>query len=480
MQISDKISKKLKLLPAEPGVYFHKDVQGHIIYVGKAAILKNRVRQYFQNSRMRDIKTEALVAEIDDVEWVTVETEIDALFLEAELIKRYKPRFNIALRDDRSDLFVRIDLKSDHPTVSTTHRPLDDGAEYIGAFQSAGSVMRALKYLRRAFPYDEKPSRPGRVSLDYHLGLSPGLEEGKTTVEEYRANIRKLASYLKGNRIALTKEIERDMKAAAEAHEFEKAAKLRNQLHAMRQLKKQIIFSDKEFMDLSKDQALNGLVDLLGLRGEPHRIEGYDISHMQGTDTVASMVVFVNGIPDKKEYRKFKMRVPGNDDFAHMREVVSRRFAGRNLERWPKPDLLLIDGGKGQLSSALSVLQELQIDIPTIGLAKRMETIIRAQPNATGYEFEEILLPKSSHVIKLLQRIRDESHRFAVSYHSSLKTTRQTKSILEDIPGVGPATRKKLLRTFGSIKGIKEADDNSLKQTIGAAKAKIVIDYLKD
>ena len=174
------------------------------------------------------------------------------------------------------------------------------------------------------------------------------------------------------------------------------------------------------------------------------------------------------------------MRVPGNDDFAHMREVVSRRFAGRNLERWPKPDLLLIDGGKGQLSSALSVLQELQIDIPTIGLAKRMETIIRAQPNATGYEFEEILLPKSSHVIKLLQRIRDESHRFAVSYHSSLKTTRQTKSILEDIPGVGPATRKKLLRTFGSIKGIKEADDNSLKQTIGAAKAKIVIDYLKD
>ena len=170
MQISDKISKKLKLLPAEPGVYFHKDVQGHIIYVGKAAILKNRVRQYFQNSRMRDIKTEALVAEIDDVEWVTVETEIDALFLEAELIKRYKPRFNIALRDDRSDLFVRIDLKSDHPTVSTTHRPLDDGAEYIGAFQSAGSVMRALKYLRRAFPYDEKPSRPVGVSLDYHLG----------------------------------------------------------------------------------------------------------------------------------------------------------------------------------------------------------------------------------------------------------------------------------------------------------------------
>ena len=480
MDISENIQKKLKNLPAEPGVYFHKDQKGTIIYVGKAAILRNRVRQYFQKSRHRDPKTEALVDEIHDIEWITVETEIDALFLEAELIKRYKPRFNIALRDDRSDLFVRIDLKSDHPTVSTTHRPLDDGAEYIGAFQSAGSVIRALKYLRRVFPYDEKPSRSNRVSLDYHIGLSPGLEEQKTSLEDYRANIRKLVSYLKGNRVALTKQIEAEMKQAANHQNFEEAARLRNQLNAMRQLKRQIIFSDKEFMDLSKDQALNGLVDLLGLKGEPHRIEGYDISHMQGTDTVASMVVFVNGIPDKKEYRKFKMRVPGNDDFAHMREVLSRRFAGRNLERWPKPDLLLIDGGKGQLSSALDTLDEMNIKIPAIGLAKRLETIIRATPTDKGYDFEEIQLSKSSHMIKLLQRIRDESHRFAVSYHSSLKTKRQTKSILEDIPGIGPTTRKKLLRTFGSVKGIKAADPSDLVASIGSVKAKTVIDYLKD
>ncbi len=480
MHVSDKIQKKLKELPAEPGVYFHKDKKGTIIYVGKAAVLKNRVRQYFQQSRRADPKTDALVEEIDDIEWVTVETEIDALFLEAELIKRYKPRFNIALRDDKSDLFVRIDIKSDHPTVSTTHRPLDDGAEYIGAFQSAGSVIRALKFLRRAFPYDEKVSSSKRVSLNYHIGLSPGLEQGKTSLEEYRANIRKLASYLKGNRVALTKEIEKEMKQAAANQEFEKAAKLRNQLQAMRQLKKQIIFSDKEFMDLSKDQALNGLVDLLRLKGEPHRIEGYDISHMQGTDTVASMVVFVNGIPDKKEYRKFKSRVPGNDDFAHMREVMARRFSGRNLERWPKPDLLLIDGGKGQLSAALGQLDEMNIAIPAIGLAKRYETIIRAEKTDKGYEFEEILLPKTSHVIKLLMRIRDESHRFAVSYHSTLKTKRQTKSILEDIPGIGPATRKKLLRTFGSVKGVKEASEHDIARVLGDKKAALIKGYLTD
>ncbi len=471
MATNATIKEKLAQLPAEPGVYFHKNAKGTIIYVGKAAVLKNRVRQYFQQSRNRDPKTEALVAEIADIEWVTVETEIDALFLEAELIKRYKPQYNIDLKDDKSDVFVRIDHKSAHPTVSTTHRPLDDGAEYIGAFQSAGSVRKALKFLRRAFPYDEKNSRGKRVSLNYHIGLSPGLEEGKTSLEEYRVNLRKLSSYLRGNRVALTKQIEKEMKQAAANKEFEKAANLRNQLQAMRALQNQIIFSDKEFMDLSKDQAMNGLVDLLGLKGAPYRIEGYDISHMQGTDTVASMVVFVNGIPDKKEYRKFKSRIAGNDDFEHMREVMARRFSGRNLERWPKPDLLLIDGGKGQLGAAKGVLEEMQIDIPAIGLAKRFETIVTAEKSEVGFDFEEILLPKTSHVVKLLQRIRDESHRFAVSYHSTLKAKRQTKSILEDIPGIGPATRRKLLRTFGSVKGVREAKQSQIVEAIGASKA---------
>ena len=228
-------------------------------------------------------------------------------------------------------------------------------------------------------------------------------------------------------------------------------------------------------MDISKDQALNGLVDLLNLKGSPYRIEGYDISHMSGRDTVASMVVFTNGIPDKKEYRKFKMRTPGNDDFGHMRETLSRRLSGRNLESWPKPDLILIDGGKGQLSSALAVLEEKQISIPAIGLAKRRELIIQR----TEEGFKEVELPKTSHVIKLLQRIRDESHRFAVSYHSTLKTKRQTASLLEEIPTIGPATRKKLIKTFGSLQGVMQARDWELEKVVGEKKAILLKQYLR-
>lgn len=462
-------------MPGSPGVYFHKSAKGEIIYVGKAAVLKNRVRQYFQASRDRDPKTEALVKEIADVEWIEVESEVDALFLEAELIKRYKPRFNLALRDDKSDLFVRIDIKSDHPTVSYTRRPLDDGAEYFGPFQSGLQVRRAMKYLRRAFPYDTKKPTSKRVSLDYHIGLSPGLEEEKTSLKEYRANLRRLTMYLKGKRTQLAIQLEKDMHNAAKQQKFEQAAILRNQSRALRMLNQQIIFSDKEFMDISKDQALNGLADLLKLQGAPRRIEGYDISHMQGTDTVASMVVFSNGIADKKQYRKFKMRVPGNDDFAHMNEVISRRFSGKHLD-WPKPDLLLIDGGKGQLGAALAALEAKGVVIPAIGLAKRLETIIVRNQDGV---YDEILLSKDSHIIKLLQRIRDESHRFAVSYHSTLKTKRQTSSILDEIPTIGPASRKKLLKAFGSVHGIAQARQWELEKVVGEKKATIVRQYLR-
>ena len=472
---SEKIAKKLADLPRDPGVYFHKNKAGTIIYVGKAAVLRNRVRQYFQKSRNRDPKTEALVKEIDDIDWITVETELDALFLEAELIKRYKPRYNIDLRDDKSDLFVRIDFKSDHPTVRYTHRPLDDGADYYGPYQSGGSLRRALKYLQKVFPYDTKVGKSKRVSLNYHIGLSPGLEEGKTSLEDYRMNLRKLVRYLKGQRTQLIKELEKDMKTAAADQNFEQAAIIRNQVLSLKALRKQVVFGDREFMDASKDQALHGLTELLGLKDIPRRIEGYDISHMSGTDTVASMVVFTNGIPDKAEYRKFKMKIPGNDDFAHMNEVVKRRFSERNLKSWGKPDLLLIDGGKGQLGAALDALAEKGVNIPAIGLAKRYETIIRFEDG--GYT--ETLLPKSAHIVKLLQRIRDESHRFAVSYHSSLKTKRQTASLLDDIPTIGPATRKKLIRHFGSLRGVSQARSQELEALIGEKKATILQQYIR-
>jgi excinuclease ABC subunit C len=490
------LETKLKELPKEPGVYFHKDTRGEIIYVGKAASLRNRVRQYFQKSRGRDPKTEALVAEIADTDWMTVESELDALFLEAEMVRRYMPRYNILLRDDKSMVYIRIDYDSDYPTVTTTRRPLDDGARYFGPYLSTLSVRQALKLLRRIFPFATRRI-PGqkRATLYYHLGLDPGLEEGKTSLEQYRANLRKLMAVIEGKRKSIERDLEKEMKAHARAKDFEAAARVRNQLFALQRLSKHVIFSDKEFMDISKDHALNELVDLLGLEKFPRRIEGYDISHMQGTDVVASMVVFTNGVTNKGEYRKFKTKINHNDDFYNMHETLSRRLAERNRQKWGLPDLVLIDGGKGQLDAAIRARSEAGLEIPFIGLAKREEQIVlqKGQSNVSlnpgalnklgGFttetrDFILVNLPHNTNLVKLLQRIRDESHRFAVSYHSVLKTKRQTASLLDDIPTIGPATRKKLLRTFGSMRGITQARDFELEKVLGPKKTTILRQYL--
>jgi excinuclease ABC subunit C len=631
------LEKKLKELPNQPGVYFHKSKSGEIIYVGKAAILKNRVRQYFQNSRDMDTKTRALVAEIADTDWITVESEIDALFLESEMIKRYMPRYNILLRDDKSQLFVRINTRDPYPHIAFTRRPLDDGAEYFGPYYNGWAVRKALRYLRHIFPYSTHEHMPKRVCLQYHLGLCPGVEEQKISSADYKKTLRKLMMYLKGERVKLVKQLGLEMKTAASQHDFETAAARRNQIRDLRELQKQIVFGDREFMDISKDRALAGLQELLGLPNAPRRIEGYDISHMSGTNNVASMVVATNGLADKAQYRKFKMQIPGNNDFAHMHEVISRRFSGRHND-WPTPDLLLIDGGKGQLGAALRALKELGQAIPAIGLAKRLEEIVISKdwleemvssqvlsqisssgqtalstttappsktsphistadatrpPNSSvtaslrsrgdlgvgepiavlpsgkvnknasvetpsalplqstaigsptfqqlseqreavagkfggqgaseesgGVEagpvtagvsgntdsskvekaisarealqkrlpahslltesddFYVVLLPRDSHIVKLLQRIRDESHRFAVSYHTHLKRQRQTASDLDEIPGVGPITRKKLVQSFGSLRGVKEATRQQLESVLGPSKAAIIWQWL--
>jgi len=475
--MNEHVQERLKQLPTSPGVYFHKNSSGEVIYVGKAARLSNRVRQYFQKSRLKDPKTDALVADIRDIDWIETESEIDALFLEAEMIKRYMPKYNIMLRDDKSDLWVRMDIKSDHPTVTYTRRPLDDDAQYFGPFTYAMSVRRAMKYLRRIFPYDDKkPVGKNRVTLNYHLGISPGLEEGKTSLEEYRRNLKNLSMYLKGERTRLVKSLETEMNKEAKAKNFEKAALLRNQVLALRQLNQQIIFGDQEFMDISKDKGLSGLAELLKLEKPPRRIEGYDISHQSGTNNVASMVVFTNGIPDKREYRKFKMRLAGNNDFGHMEEVISRRFSEKNAAAWKQPDLLLIDGGKGQLGSALEAMKQRGVEIPAVGLAKRFETIIVRREDG---EFDEVFLGLNSDITKLLQRIRDEAHRFAVSYHSSLKTKGQTESVLEEIPTVGSETRKKLIKTFGSLRGVQQARQMDLEKVVGVKKAALIKQYLR-
>jgi excinuclease ABC subunit C len=494
--VNNQIKDKLKELPKSAGVYFHKDKTGETIYIGKAAVLRNRVRQYFQKSRRRDPKTEALVAEIADVEWIEVETELDALFLEAEMIRRYLPRYNILLRDDKSLLYVRIDSKSDYPTLTYTRRPLDDGAEYFGPFLQAYALKKALRLLRRIFPYATTRSQATMGSKLYEqIGLDPGLATGKTSLEEYRKNLRRLMSYLRGNRVAIIREIEEEMKMAANKQDFERAAALRNKLYELKSLRKQIVFSDREFMDISKDKGLQGLSDVLGIE-VPKRIEGFDISHMSGTDTVASMVVFSSGIPEKAAYRKFKMRLKGNNDFAHMHEALHRRLSPKNNKQWGLPNLILIDGGKGQLAAATKARNERGLSIPMIGLAKREEEIViqveesnvncdliakmHQQIGGTltqTTDFWVLRLPEANDIVKLLQRIRDESHRFAVSYHTVLKRGRQTKNWLDEVPGVGPATKRTLLRTFGSSRGVLQTRFVELEACIGEKKAAIVDQY---
>lgn len=473
MEINEKLQAKLKTLPQQPGVYFHKDSSGKIIYIGKAANLKNRVSSYFQTSRHRDPKTAVLVANIAMTDWITVDSEVEALFLESEFIKRYKPQYNIELRDDKHWLYVRLSNET-YPVLSYVRRPLDDGASYYGPFSDGYSVRQALRYLRKAFPYVTHAIMPKRGCLQFHLGLCPGPEEDAITPAAYAKTIRQLKLYLSGQHTKLAGQLEKDMARAAKKKQFEDAGQLRDKLRLLHSFKRQMIFGDNEAFDLRNDQALVGLADRLNLKGLPRRIEAYDISHMQGSDNVASMVVFTDGVPNKDEYRRFKMRLKGNDDFGHMREVMRRRFSGTNLTKWPKPDLLLIDGGKGQLAAALGVLDELGIQIPAIGLAKRYEEIIRRQDPG----FEVIILPHSSHVLQLLQRVRDEAHRFAVTYHSLLRGKRATTSLLDDAPGIGPATRKKLVKAFGSGRGVQEADEAALADVIGPAKALALRTYL--
>lgn len=491
----DALLEKLNTLPKTPGVYFHKSSDGEIIYVGKAAILKNRVRQYFQSKHDMDVKTRALVAEIYDTDWVETDSEIDALFLESEMIKRYKPRFNILLRDDKSQIYVRINMKDDWPFVSFTRNPADDGADYFGPYYSGTGMKQALRYLRRVFPYYTRQVTPGKRDLDAHLGLSP---QHSMSSADYKASIRKLIRYIRGGKREIMREIERDMKDAAKRQDFEEAARQRNRLQSLRDLQTRIMFGDKEFLDLSKDFALADLTGLLHLTRTPQRIEGYDISHMSGTNVVASMVVFSNGVSDRANYRKFKTKKEHNNDFYNMNETLGRRLSEKNIKAWGKPDLMLIDGGKGQLDAALKARDVSQYrDIPFIGLAKREEQIVidKARSGVTvdedmvkklrGYTTESadfilINLPHSTHIIKLLQRIRDESHRFAVSYHTVLKRAGATKNALEDVPGIGPATRKKLIRTFGSLKGVMEANEDDIAAAIGSAKAKLVASLKHD
>lgn len=507
--MNDRLQAKLNTLPNSPGVYFHKSASGEVIYVGKAAVLRNRVRQYFQDSRSRDNKTMALVAEIHDTDWLETDSEIDALFLESEMVKRYMPRYNVLLRDDKSQTFVRIDMKIEWPTVTFTRNPSGDGADYFGPFYNGQELKKALRYMRRVFPYFVREPSSRDSALEAQIGISPDMSEGS---EAYKKSLRKLISYIKGNRKELARELESDMRAAAREQDYEKAAILRNRLRAMNELSRRIMFGDQEFLDISKDKALTDLAAILGVDTKLRRIESYDISHHGGQNVVASMVVFTNGVSDRSEYRKFKMAHQKNNDAGNIYDTLMRRLSPKNLKSWGTPDLLLIDGGKPQLGAAVRAQVERGTNLPVISIAKRNEEIIVAKqgshvslvsirklqsdsPEGVSVEDDGQYLSINLHagrmnagshsrnlrggdtrspyedVVKLFQRLRDEAHRFAVSYHSTLKRAGQTASVLDSIVGIGPITRQKLIRKFGSLAGVKKATVAELAAVIGEARA---------
>ncbi len=440
--MNEALKQKLHKLPASPGVYFHKNEAGEIIYVGKAAVLKNRVRQYFQKSK-KDIKTEALVHEIFDTDWIVVDTEMDALFLESEMIKRYMPKWNILLRDDKTVSYVKITMNEEVPYLSFTRTPVDDKAIYIGPFYGKLVIEKAVRLLRRIFPYYTKPYT-GKKTLDTDLGLTPGIEIGKTTAKNYKHNLKSLIRYLEGDREKLLIDLKKEMKKEASAGNYEKAAEARDQLMGLQELKKKIVFSDKEFLDISSDKALADLQRLLGLEKPPRRIEGYDISHQSGENTVGSMVVFINGASARDEYRKFKVRTSRNDDLKSMREVISRRL--KHAE-WDFPDLIILDGGVGQVNAILPLVEPFGISV--IGRDKsgdhshnakvkliipdysKLEESRSAAIQKSAYssrndgqhnlKLEYLELSPSSHIARLIARIDEEAHRFAITYHSLLK-----------------------------------------------------------
>ncbi len=418
--MTPKLKEKLKELPKEPGVYFHKNRAGEVIYVGKAAVLRNRVRQYFQSPERKDAKTRALVAEIDDTDWIVVDTEMDALFLESEMIKRYMPKWNILLRDDKSVTYIRIDMKSEVPCVTLTRNPEDDGAEYYGPYYGKVTIQRALRILRRIFPYYDKPYT-GRKTLNTDLGLTPGIEVGKTTSRDYKRSLRRMISYLKGNRKRLVSDLEKLMYEAAAKGKYELAAEYRNQFFGLKGLGTKIVFSDKEFLDISSDKALEELQDILALEKPPVRIEGYDISHQSGKNVAGSMVCFINGAADRTKYRRFKLRKQQNNDPESMREIITRRL--NHLKDWGKPDLIILDGSVGQVSAVRTLCAEAGVAV--IGRDKSGDHSRNARVRIVIPENEDdyrmVELAHDGHIAKLIARIDDESHRFAVQYHTLLK-----------------------------------------------------------
>ncbi len=425
-------AEKAKDFPPSPGVYLMKDAQGRVVYVGKAKNLRNRASHYFTKAAAEDLRTSDLVKIIADIDFLPAETEVDALLLEARLVKDIQPKFNIDLKDDKSFPYLQIRTREEFPRVEFTRTPRRKGVRLYGPFTSAKSLRAAIQVLQRVFKFrtctldiseKEERWRWFRPCLLHSIRQCTAPCNFRVTKEEYRKQIRKLCLVLEGKKSRLFREMEAEMKEASAAMQFEKAARLRDEITALKSLSlRGSVDKDvqPEVFQIEPKKGLVGLRKILGLRETPRTIEGVDIAHLGGGETVASLVSFLDGLPFKPGYRRYRIKsVEGIDDFASIREVVSRRF--RRAERGGEtenafPDVLLIDGGKGQLNAALEVFKLLGKEPPClISLAKRDEEIFRVG------EAEPLKLSRHAAALRLLQYVRDEAHRFAQHYHKILR-----------------------------------------------------------
>lgn len=585
--MDDKLAESLKHLSDKPGVYLMKDDGQRVIYVGKAINLKNRVRSYFQGSRNHAPKVRVMVEQVADLETIITGSEMEALILESNLIKKHRPKYNIRLRDDKQYPYLRIDVQELFPRVTIARQIKKDGARYFGPYTSAGAVYETLRMLKKLFPLRTCKRKigqdEGRPCLNYHIKRCLAPCDGRIGEAAYKQMIREICLFLEGRQEDLVKRLRRRMMEASEELAFEQAAKLRDQIQAIEKVvEKQIInvpdADDQDVIGVARSHAgtcvqvflvrsgrlvgrehfllegedgaedqevLTGFIkqyyaraafipkeillpleiddqelignwlaerrgtkvhvlipkrgikrELIGmamanarevlegqelrlqqeeahstgavrelqqylqLPKEPYRIECFDNSNIQGADAVSSMVVFEGGKPKKEAYRRFKIKtVQGANDFATMQEVVYRRYKDAQP---PLPDLIIIDGGKGQLHAARQVLHSLNLaGIPTYGLAKEFEHLfIEGDP-------EPIVLPPRSAALYLVQRIRDEAHRFAITYHRQLRRKRNLASLLDEIPGVGPKRRQALYEHFGTIEKIRRASPEELAKVPG-------------
>ena len=461
--VSETIRQKLRALPHKPGVYLHRDRFGKVIYVGKALDLRKRVSQYFQSSRRCgwDLKFNALVAAIHDFDFHVVRSEPEALLLESKLIKEFKPRYNISLRDDKRFLMLKVNLLDPIPRFTFTRLKTDDGARYFGPFPDSRALRSTLKLAQQKFNLRGcRPLTP--TERDYkhclyaHLKYCTAPCVGNVTREQYLDQVNAACDFLDGECAGLADQLAAEMKTAAAAQDYERAAQLRDVLNDLKHIARK---TEKfERVPYSLPAAINpqadlaALAQLLGLPAPPQRIEGFDISNISCTYSVASLVSFRNGRPDRANYRRFKIKtVAGQDDFASIAEVVRRRYSRLQREAKPLPDLILIDGGKGQLGMACAELAKLGLKIPAIGLAKEFEEIYLPDESAP-------LRPGLDHpAVKLLQRLRDECHRVANSYNAQLRLKKISESLLDEFPGIGAARKAALLKKFGSVQRLKIA-----------------------